>query len=283
MAKIGHFDGYLHILSMLASISGYRRPPSLLVFRTGSTCAVPRIAVNDASFASPSLPQRYSRTRWPSQRGPPPAPGGARRDRLQFPWLYRERRSIRDRRDPNAYRGSGSRHGRTSPLSCRTCRTSDADCCPLCRNRRPPTDGKAECRIRLRTGSITKRMPSRCMIASSPGSSNSTGMQTAWFRPSRNNLTRLCSSMGDLRASARDMCHNASDDKGSLGFVTALSEARRCRDSVDSRTRSTPTGKSVIRSVIPLSSPLCKNISVFPKPKSGLYDSPSHPTQRGVS
>jgi hypothetical protein len=32
-----------------------------------------------------------------------------------------------------------------------------------------------------------------------------------------------------------------------------------------------------------VSSPLCKNISVFPKPKSGLYDSLSRPTQRGVA
>jgi hypothetical protein len=44
---------------------------------------------------------------------------------------------------------------------------------------------------RLRTGSITRRSPSRCMIASSPGSSNSTGMRTAWLRPLRNNLTPL--------------------------------------------------------------------------------------------
>src|SRR5262249_48558489 len=41
---------------------------------------------------------------------------------------------------------------------------------------------------RLRTGSITSRSPSRCMIASSPGNSNSTGMRTAWLRPLRNSL-----------------------------------------------------------------------------------------------
>jgi hypothetical protein len=47
----------------------------------------------------------------------------------------------------------------------------------------------------LRAVSITKRSPSRRMIASSPGSSNSKRMRTAWLRPSRNNLTRFYSSM----------------------------------------------------------------------------------------
>src|SRR5208283_17223 len=44
-------------------------------------------------------------------------------------------------------------------------------------------------RPRLRVGSSTRRSPSRRMIASSPGSSNSTGIRTAWLRSFRNNLT----------------------------------------------------------------------------------------------
>ena len=40
-----------------------------------------------------------------------------------------------------------------------------------------------------------------------------------------------------------------------------------------------PTGKSVGRLVTCLSSPIGKNISVFPNPKSKLYDSPSRPTE----
>src|SRR6267154_6576058 len=49
---------------------------------------------------------------------------------------------------------------------------------------------------RLRTGSITRRSPSRCRTASAPGNSNSTGMRTAWLRPLRNSLTWRCSAMG---------------------------------------------------------------------------------------
>src|SRR5262249_11761905 len=45
---------------------------------------------------------------------------------------------------------------------------------------------------RLRTGSIIRRSPSRCIIASLPGSSKSTGIRTAWLRPLRNNLTCFC-------------------------------------------------------------------------------------------
>src|SRR6266852_5054728 len=66
---------------------------------------------------------------------------------------------------------------------------------------------------RLRTGSITRRSPSRCMRASSPGSSNSTGIRTAWLRPLRNNLTCLCSGMSHLKAYATDICHGAPDLK----------------------------------------------------------------------
>src|SRR5258708_3732211 len=58
-------------------------------------------------------------------------------------------------------------------------------------------------RPRLRTGSITRRSPSRCMIASSPGNSNSTGIRTAWLRPLRNSLTCLCSDIGSLFS----ICH----------------------------------------------------------------------------
>lgn len=41
----------------------------------------------------------------------------------------------------------------------------------------------------LRTGSRMRRSPSRLMIASVPGSSNSTGMRTAWLRLFRKSLT----------------------------------------------------------------------------------------------
>src|SRR5207302_579287 len=66
-------------------------------------------------------------------------------------------------------------------------------------------------RPRLRTGSITRRSPSRCMMASLPGSSNSTGMRTAWLRPLRNNRTSLSSDMGrllapPLMAYVKDIC-----------------------------------------------------------------------------
>ena len=43
-----------------------------------------------------------------------------------------------------------------------------------------------------------------------------------------------------------------------------------------------PTGKS-LRMFRNLSSPEIKNISLYPKPKSGLYSLPSRPDKRGVS
>src|SRR4029077_19850412 len=66
---------------------------------------------------------------------------------------------------------------------------------------------------RLRTGAITRRSPSRCMIASSPGSSNSTGMRTAWLRPLRNSLTCRRSDIGLLLAYANDICQKATVGK----------------------------------------------------------------------
>jgi hypothetical protein len=38
-------------------------------------------------------------------------------------------------------------------------------------------------------------------------------------------------------------------------------------------------GKSLALSGLTLSSPICKNISVFPKPKSGVKHQPSRPTE----
>src|SRR5205807_337117 len=60
---------------------------------------------------------------------------------------------------------------------------------------------------------MTRRSPSRCMIASSPGSSNSTGMRTAWLRPLRNSLTWRWSGMGLPPAYAGDICQLAADFK----------------------------------------------------------------------
>src|SRR3977135_1822025 len=52
------------------------------------------------------------------------------------------------------------------------------------------------------------------MMASLPGSSNSTAMRTAWLRPWRNNLTCLCSGMGSLMlAYARSICQHARNNK----------------------------------------------------------------------
>ncbi len=50
----------------------------------------------------------------------------------------------------------------------------------------------------LRTGSMMRRSPSRLMIASLPGNSNSTGMRTAWLRLLRNSryLTRCGIGLG---------------------------------------------------------------------------------------
>ena len=55
---------------------------------------------------------------------------------------------------------------------------------------------------RLRTGSITRRSPSRRMIASSPGSSNSTGMRTAWLRPALAKIPLAPSGKSPLRLRA---------------------------------------------------------------------------------
>jgi hypothetical protein len=40
-----------------------------------------------------------------------------------------------------------------------------------------------------------------------------------------------------------------------------------------------PTGKSLATSGLAVSSSICKNISVFPKPKSGVKHQPSRPTE----
>jgi hypothetical protein len=47
----------------------------------------------------------------------------------------------------------------------------------------------------VRAGSMISRSPSLRMTASRPGSSNSRGMQTAWFRPFLKSLTRRCADM----------------------------------------------------------------------------------------
>ena len=47
------------------------------------------------------------------------------------------------------------------------------------------------------------------------------------FAALRNNLTFLCSGIGDLPAYAGDICHNAPGDRGSLGLMAVLPDTQR--------------------------------------------------------
>src|SRR5262249_22226975 len=68
------------------------------------------------------------------------------------------------------------------------------------------------------------------MIASSPGSSNSTGMRTAWFLPLRNSLTYLCSVIEPLLAYARNICRGPINFSrvGRAGLPLRRPVAARC-------------------------------------------------------
>ena len=79
-------------------------------------------------------------------------------------------------------------------------------------------------------------------------------------------LLALPPAAAPYRASGLVLWHNAD--------VTVSLMRGRCRGK-SGRCAFCPTGKSVARLIGLVSSPCCKNISVFPKPKSGLYD--SHP------
>jgi hypothetical protein len=82
---------------------------------------------------------------------------------------------------------------------------------------------------RLCIGSITRRSPSRRMIASWPGSSNSRGIQTAWLRPSRNNLTYRCSGTSRLRCICPYLRRCALSQENACQFVARAYQSEAFR------------------------------------------------------